>query len=413
MNYPFFLARRLSLSDNGKKSSPAVVVAISAVAIALIVMMASVAIVLGFKKEIREKVIGFNGHITLFTVPTNTDDDNILTLTPSLKEELNSLPFIKDYSVQVALPAVLKTTSDFKGVYLKALNGETTTEFIRKNLEEGDLVDFNKEENSNKVIISRTAARQLGLKTGDKIDTYFFSDDVRVRRLDIIGIYNSHFDQYDDIMIYGSFPLIAKLGNLKKDQGTYLQITTDNFEKISDYTLYLQSHLNEAAADGRLFKLYRTDNVLNQGAGFFNWLSLLDTNVVVILVLMMIVGCVTLVSGMLIIILEKKNFIGLMKSLGASTSKVRKVFIYLALRIAFLGLFIGNLIALTFLFVQESTHFIPLEAESYYIDFVPVSLGWEAILFLNLGILFVVYLVLILPSRFVAGISPAETMRYE
>lgn len=413
MNYPFFLARRLSLSDSGKKSSPAVVVAISAVAIALIVMMASVAIVLGFKKEIREKVIGFNGHITLFTVPTNTDDDNILTLTPSLKEELNSLPFIKDYSVQVALPAVLKTTSDFKGVYLKALNGETTTEFIRKNLEEGDLVDFNKEENSNKVIISRTAARQLGLKTGDKIDTYFFSDDVRVRRLDIIGIYNSHFDQYDDIMIYGSFPLIAKLGNLKKDQGTYLQITTDNFEKISDYTLDLQSHLNEAAADGRLFKLYRTDNVLNQGAGFFNWLSLLDTNVVVILVLMMIVGCVTLVSGMLIIILEKKNFIGLMKSLGASTSKVRKVFIYLALRIAFLGLFIGNLIALTFLFVQESTHFIPLEAESYYIDFVPVSLGWEAILFLNLGILFVVYLVLILPSRFVAGISPAETMRYE
>lgn len=413
MNYPFFIARRLSLSDSGKKNSPAVAVAIIAVAIALIVMTASVAIVLGFKKEIREKVVGFNGHITLFTVPTASEEDNLLSLTPSLREELKQTVFVTDFALQAAVPAVLKTSTDFKGVYLKGLNGKTTVDFLQKNIVDGELVDFNSEENKEKVAISGIAARQLGLKVGDKIDTYFFSDDIRVRRLEIVGIFDSHFDQYDDIMIFGSLPLVQQLGQIGEGQGTYLQITTDDFNKIEEYTRILQGHLNEAVADGRLFRLYRTDNVLNQGAGFFSWLSLLDTNVVVILVLMMIVGCITLISGMLIIILEKKRFIGLMKSLGAPTSKVRKVFIYLALRIAFWGLIWGNLIALTILYVQDRTHLLPLDADSYYINFVPVSLGWEPVLFLNVGVLVVIYFVLILPSRFVAGISPAETMRYE
>ena len=388
-------------------------VAIIAVALSLAVMTASVGIVLGFKKEITDKIVGFNGHISLYTVPVNQDENNFILLSPSLKSELNSLPFITDYSLQAAIPAVLKTPSDFKGVYLKGLNGEMLNEFIGKNLEEGMIPDFSDENNKNKVIVSRIAAKQLNLKTGDKIDTYFFSDDIRVRRLEIAGIYNTHFDKYDDIMLYGSLNLVQQLGGIEENQGTFLQIKTDNFDKISDYTYILQSHLNEATADGRLFRVYRTDNVLHQGAGYFNWLSLLDTNVVVILILMMIVGCVTLVSGMLIIILEKKRFIGLMKSLGAPTSKVRKVFIYLALRIAIIGLIIGNGLILTFLYVQDKTHFIPLDAESYYIDFVPVSLGWESVLFLNLGVLVVIYFVLILPSRFVAGISPSETMRYE
>lgn len=413
MNYPLFIARRLSLSAGGKRKAPAVTVAVAAVALSVAVMIASVSIVLGFKQEIRNKVVGFNGHISLYASPVSQDEDNIVTLTPSLEKELSGLGFVKDYTIQAAVPAILKTSSDFKGVYLKGLNGNSSRRFLADNLEEGELVDFSLPDNKNKIIVSNTAARQLGLRNGDKIDTYFITDDVRVRRLEIVGIYNSHFDQYDDVLVFGAMSLVQQIGGIGEDQGTYLQITTDGFDRIPEYSVALQNHLNEALEDGRLFRLYKTDNVMNQGAGYFSWLKLLDTNVVVVLILMMIVGCITLVSGMLIIIIEKKRFIGMMKALGAPTAKVRQVFVFLAIRVALCGLIIGNAVMIALMFIQEKTHFIPLDAESYYIDFVPVKLSWIGICLLNAGVLVVTYLVLILPSRFVAGISPAETMRYE
>lgn len=413
MNYPLYIANRLSLAAGGKRKAPAVTVAIVAVALSIAVMLASVAIVLGFKQEIRNKVVGFNGHITLYVSPTSPDDDNLVTMIPTLKSVLDEIPFITDYSIQAAIPAILKTNSDFKGVYLKGLSGKLTESFIGSNLTEGKIVDFSDPENKNKVVISNTAARQLNLKCGDKIDTYFISNDVRVRRLEIVGIYNSHFDQYDDVMIYGSLPLVQQLGNIQENQGTYVQIMTDDFDNIADSSIRLQQILNEKVADGTLFRLYRIDNVLNQGMGFFNWLQLLDTNVIVVLVLMIIVGGITLVSGMLILIIDKKRFIGLMKAMGAPTGKVRKIFVYLAIRIALWGMLAGNVVMLSLIYVQERTHFIPLDAESYYIDFVPISISWGAIAALNAGVIAVMYFVLILPSRFVAGISPAETMRYE
>lgn len=413
MNYPLFIVRRLSLSAGGRKKAPAVAVAVAAVALSVAVMMASVAIVLGFKKEIRDKVVGFNGHITLYASPSTPDEENIVTMTPSLKKELESLPFVTDFSLQAAIPAILKTSSDFKGVYMKGLADKATERFISRNMEQGKVVDFLNPDNKNKIVVSANAARQLDLHVGDKIDTYFISDELRVRRLEITGIFNTHFNQYDDLLIYGSLPLVQQMGQIDSDQGTYIQVFTDDFDKIDDYTMRLQQKLNEAVADGRIYRFYKTDNVLSQGIGYFSWLSLLDTNVVVVLVLMMIVGCITLISGMLIIIIEKKRFIGTMKALGAPTGKVRRVFVYLAVRIALWGILIGNLIMVTLLLVQEKTHIVPLDAESYYIDFVPVSLSPLHIVLLDVGVVVITYFVLILPSRFVARISPAETMRYE
>lgn len=413
MNYPLFIARRLSLSTGGKRQAPAVTVAVAAIALSVAVMIASISIVLGFKQEIRDKVIGFNSHISLFPSLTETGQDNLITLTPSLTEELKSVPFITDFTLQAAVPAILKTPSDFKGVYLKSLSGQNEVEFIKNNLEEGLVPDFSKMENKDKTVISRNTARQLGLKAGDKIDTYFITDDVRVRRLEISGIYNSHFDQYDEILIFGSLSLVQQLGQLDENQGTYLLLRTDNFDRIHEYTLLLQQHLNEALANGRLPRLYHLDNVLNQSIGYFSWLALLDTNVVVIMILMIIVGCITLVSGMLIIIIEKKRFIGMMRALGAPTAKVRSIFVFLSLRIALWGMLIGNILIISFLFIQEKKHIIPLDPDSYYIDYVPVQLSWLSIVLLNIGVLFVIYLVLILPSKFVCRISPAETMRYE
>ena len=410
MNLPFYLAGKLSLGNGGNKISPAVTVAIVAIAISVAVMIASLAIVLGFKNEIRDKVVGFNGHLSLFRIPTSEDDDNLITVSPFLKNILDNSPFVKEYTYVASIPAILKTTDDFKGVYLRGLQGEKSIEYIRKNLEEGIIPDYSQEDSKNKIIISRIAANQLKLKVGDKIETYFISDDIRVRKLEIEGIFNSHFDQYDDVLIFGSMALVAQLGNLPENTGTYIIINTDSFDNIQDYTNELQYLLNDAVAKGESDAFYRLDNVLNQGRGFFSWLSLLDTNVIVIIILMMVVGCVTLVSGMLIIILERKKFIGLMRSLGANTSKIRNVFIFMAVRIASIGIAIGDILILLLLYYQDKYHFLKLDPDAYYIDFVPVYLSGYMVVALNVGVLIVTYFVLVLPSRFVAKISPAESM---
>lgn len=410
MNYPLYLARRLSLGHGGKRMSPAVAVAIIAIAISVAVMIASIAIVLGFKREIREKVVGFNAHVSLYRMPINEEDNNLISITPFLKETLESFPFITEYYEQAAIPAILKTADDFKGVYLRGLKGKKPVDYLAANLEEGEIPDFSDENQKNRILISRLAANQLKLKAGESIETYFISDDIRVRKLQIAGIFNSHFDQYDDVLIFGSMSLVQQLGNLNDNEGTYLMIQTDNFDNIPEYTLDLQYRLNQAIANGETEAFYRTDNVLNQGRGFFGWLSLLDTNVLVIIILMMVVGCVTLVSGMLIIILERKKFIGLMRALGAPASKIRNVFIYLAVKIAFIGILIGDFVIIILLYFQQRYHFLQLDADSYYIDFVPVYLPGWIVVALNAGVLLVTYLVLVLPSRFVGKISPAESM---
>lgn len=413
MKFSFFAARRLSLSSGGRKSSPAIKVSITAVALSVAVMIAAVAIVLGFKREIRDKIIGFNSHMSVYAMPVHDEDDNLFTLTPSFKQLLDDTPFITDYSLEASIPAIFKTADDFKGIYLRTLNGATSASFIKSNLEHGIIPDYTKGNNINKIVISRIAANELGLKTGDKIDTYFISDNVRVRRLEVAGIYNSHFDSYDGIIAYGALPLVQKLAGVPDTKGTSLQIQTDNFNKIGEYTDLLNTELMEASADGRLYKYYKVDNALNQGAAYFNWLSLLDTNVIVILILMAVVAIATLISGMLILILDKKSFIGVARAMGASIGQVRKVFIYLALKVAFTGMVIGNILTIMFLLAQHKWHFLPLDAEAYYIDFVPVQLDLWWILALNAACLVLIYLSLVVPSRFVAGISPTDAMRTE
>lgn len=413
MNFSLFIARRLSLSTDGRKSSPAIRVSVTAVALSVAVMLASIAVVIGFKREIREKVIGFNSHITLYSQPVGSEDDNLITLTPSLRNLLDEEPYIESYSLEASIPAILKTSSDFKGVYLRSLNGRNTEEFIRGNMEEGTIPDFSNAESKNDIVISRIAASQLGLKTGDRIDTYFITDEVRVRRLRIAGIYNSHFDSYDQVIIYGALQLIQGIAGLSPAQGTNLQIHTDDFSRLEDNTSRLHNRLIEALADGTIYKYYCIENARMQGAGYFHWLSLLDTNVAVVLTLMTIVAVATLISGMLILILDKKRIIGVVRAMGASIGNVRRIFIYLALKVALIGMLTGNAVMLILLYCQDRWHFMPLDPEAYYIDFVPVEINWWSVAILNAACFLIIYLSLILPSRFVAGISPTDAMRTE
>lgn len=409
MNYPLFLARRLSLESSGRRSSPAVKVASAAVALSVIVMLASIAVVTGFKNEIVRKVVGFNSDVQIYMEDMGDGTDNVVTLTPTLRSVLDTASSVADYSLQISVPAVFKTTDDFKGIYLRGVNDQASRTFVSENLEEGKVPV----EDGKEVAVSRIAASQLGLKVGDNIDTYFFSDDIRVRRLTVSGIYNTHFDTYDDVIGYTSLPLLQKLAGVSEDQGSSLKISVPDFSRLSEHADNLQHTLDRQTESSMLARKYKVSTAEKAGSAYFQWLALLDTNVVVILALMVLVGCVTLTGGMLMIILDKKRFIGLMKALGAPTAGVRKVFIYLAMRVAIVGMAIGNVLAIGLLLAQKKWHFLKLDPDSYYIDFVPVSLNWVDIAILDIAVLLIIYLVLILPSRFVAGISPAETMRYE
>lgn len=411
MNYALYLGRRLALGSQGRKASPGVKVATAAIALSVAVMIASIAIVLGFKREITDKVLGFTSHIVM-TVGAG-EEDKIITLTPTLKKMLDSQECISEYALQISIPTILKTPNDFKGVFLKTLEDKATRDFLRSNLISGTIPDYSQDSTRLDVVLSRMAASQLGLGQDDKVDCYFINDDVKVRRIRVAGIYDSHFDAYDDLMVYGSRGLAESFTGFKPNQGTSILITIKDFDRLDEESVAMQHRFNDAYNEGLIFKKYYFENAHIQGASYFHWLAMLDTNVIVVLTLMMIVGCVTLISGMLTIILDKKRFIGLIKSLGAPNSKVRHIFIYLALRVAIVGMLIGNAFIITLLLLQDKMHILKLDASSYYIDFVPVELNWSAFAILNIGVILVVYLTLIFPSRIISKISPSETMRSE
>ena len=413
MGVTIFLARRLSLSSGGRKSSPAVRVAIAAVALSVLVMMCSIAIVTGFKGEITDKVAGFNSHIVLTPVADSDEPTNLLTLTPSLRDILQQTPFIEDFALQASIPAIFKTPDDFKGVYLKSLSGAGLRNFIGNAITEGEMPDFDADSCRNDVVISRKAASLLNLKAGSDIDTYFITDAVRVRRLHVAAVFDSHFENYDDSFAYCSLGLVQELGNLPPGQGTSLAITVTDFSNVEENPMELRQTLHRAYADELIYRIYDISTARQAGAAYFNWLDLLDMNVIVVLVLMTVVACVTLVSGMLILMVDKIRFIALMSALGASRKRISRIFMLMAARITFYGLLIGDALALVLLLVQQQTHFMPLDAETYYIDFVPVRLSLAAFLILNISVMAIIWITLIIPSRFAGKAAPARTLANE
>lgn len=413
MNLSLYIARRLSCSRSGRRSSPAVKVAAIAVGLSVAVMIASLAVVGGFKREIVNKIIGMNAHISLMVSAEDGGTDNLVDLNPALRQLLESRPFITDYWLEAAIPAVLKTPEDFKGVYLKGFGHGADNAFLEQGMTAGKMPDYSIPANKLKAIITASTARELHLKPGDTVETYFLSDDVRLRKLTVAAITDSHFESYDKLYMYGDLELVAELGGLGASKGTMLRILTDDFNSTSRYSAELNAMLADAYAKGRIDKLYQAETTLERGEVYFNWLRLLDTNVIVILVLMSIVSCVTLISGMLIIILDKVSLIGILKAMGTPGTTIRRIFIWLALRVCVTGLIIGNAIMIVLLWIQQRTHLLKLDPEAYYIDFVPVRINWLEIGVLNAAVLLLIWLALILPSHIISTISPSTTIRYE
>lgn len=416
MSLAFFIANRLSLRSAAGRMQSGVVIAITGIALSVIVMLLTVAVMMGFQDEIRHKIMGFDAQLSIAVHSSDSNEgDTALVDVNRLAPMLNSLPKEVSTALTIRQPVILKTENDFSGAVVKGMSRDYDWKFVKENLVEGSIPDYQADSTIYHIIISRSLASDLSVSLGDKLDAYFLGQDsYRTRRLKIAAIYDTHFSEYDDNYIFATLPMLSALAGISENLGTELEIYgLGSDSEISAYRALLSERLLEELYAGRTSTLYTVTDVHTSAALYFNWLALLDTNVVVILTLMAFLTCLTLVSSLYILILRRVNMIGILKALGATDGLIRCSFIYLTMRILAAGLLIGNLIGIGIIVVQNFTGLIPLNPEAYYLDHVPMHFSISAILLLNAGVAVIAALVLILPSAIITTIPPSKVIKYD
>ncbi|WP_289160089.1 ABC transporter permease [uncultured Parabacteroides sp.] len=414
MNLELFIARKIHFSKEGNRqvTPPAVRIAIVGVALGLAVMILSVAIVIGFKKEVRNKVIGFGSHIQI----TNFDNNSSYETTPiavsdSLLQALQEFPGIKHIEGYATKMGILKTDSDFQGVVLKGIDTDYDWSFFRNNLKEGELLTIDPKKTSTDVIISRYLSDLLGLKLGDSILTYFVQEDVRARKFNIVGIYETGFMDYDKLFVLADIKQIRRLNGWEKDEVSGLELLVDDYDKLDQIAEDLYFNLVEK--QDRHGNTYFTRSIKEMNPMIFNWLDVLDVNVVVILILIFAVAGFTMISGLLIIILERTNMIGILKALGENNVSIRKIFLYISFFLIGKGMLWGNVVGIAICLIQSHFRIIKLDPSIYYLDAVPIDLSIVSLILLNIGTLCASMLMMLGPSYLITKIDPAKSIRFE
>ncbi|NDW11337.1 ABC transporter permease [Bacteroides sp. 214] len=402
-------------ANDGEKevSRPATLIATAGIAIGLAVMIIAVAVVIGFKKEVKDKIVGFGSDIQIAnldavrsyeTLPVAVDEDFMTTLLA--KPEITH---VQRYSTK---PGIIKTDDAFQGMVLKGLGAEFDPSFFTKHLQEGVLPAFSDTVASNQVLISRSFATKLKLKLDDRIYTYYFQDNnVRARRLTVCGIYETNFSEYDNLFLLSDIYTVNRLNGWKGDQVSGLELRVANYNQLEDITYALGDELSGRSDE--FGELYFVRNIEQLNPNIFGWLAVLDFNIWIILILMIGVAGFTMISGLLIIIIERTNMIGTLKALGANNYTIRKIFLWFAVFLIGKGMLIGNAIGLLFYVVQSQFGLFKLDPANYYMDTVPVYLNVWVFLLLNIGTLLVSVLMLLAPSYLITRINPAASMRYE
>lgn len=415
MNLPLFIMRHLGFRAEGRRRrSPGVAIAVAGMAIAVSVMMITLSVVLGFKNQIRDKVSGFDSQISITTVSDGEDAffraDSVLTA--AVRRAVGDRA---DISGAIAATGIIKTDNDFAGLTFKAdTPGSRPENFVRENVTDGAMPDYSLDSTRNEIVISRQTARQLGLTAGDRPMVYFVSDgNVKSRRVTVSALYDTSFGERDKLFAFCSPAFLRSVGSLGDDEVRRVEINGVDFDRLDELTARLRDEVNRDYFTSGKGRYYICENVLSSGAVYFSWLELLDTNVVVIILLMSLVAAFTIVSCLFILILERVNMIGILKALGATDGLVRNIFVWLAMRIVVAGLAIGDIVGLTLLWLQSRYHLVPLDPEAYYLAYVPVEFDFCDIVTLNVAAFLTAWAVLIVPSVVISKISPSATMRYE
>lgn len=414
MNLELFIARKIHFSKQGERQAtpPAIRIAMIGLALGLAVMILSVAIVIGFKKEVRNKVIGFGSHIQITNFDNNSSYQTMpIAVSDSFLVALKERSEIRHVETFATKPGILKTETDFQGIVLKGVDRQYDWSFFQKNLKEGEVFQLDSAKRSSDVIISRYLSDLVGLKVGDSFLTYFVEEDVRARKFHITGIYETGFADYDKLFVIADIRQVKRLNGWSDDQVSGVELLVDDYGQVDSLAENLYFELMDK--QDREGNTYYVRSIKELNPMIFSWLEVLDINVVVILVLMLAVAGFTMISGLLIIILERTNMIGILKALGENNRSIRKIFLYVSFFLIGKGMLWGNVIGISLCLLQSYTHLIKLDSSIYYLDAVPVDLNVVSLALLNIGTLLVSMLMMLGPSYLITRISPAKSIRFE
>lgn len=415
MNLELFIAKRIHFDKKGEKNIPRPIVRIAAngMAVSLMVMLIAIGILNGFKTEVREKLIGFGSHIQISSSISNqTYETQPIKIGQSIIDSLMNLPEVKHAQRFATQPCILKVGDVIHGCVMKGIDNEYDWNFFRTNMKEGDVLQLNDTSTSNQTVISKKIANVLGLQLNDKFLSYFIIDGkVRARQFTVQGIYETGFLDYDKIFIIGDINHIKKLNDWNDEQCSGVEVLINNFENLNLAQQQVFDVLgNQYDEDGN-FYLMKTIKQINPQ--IFSWLDLLNTNVVIILVLMTLVAGFTIISGLLILILERTNMIGILKAMGATNKNIGKIFFYHAFFLIAKGMLIGNIVGIGICHLLQNYAIIPLNADDYYVSSVPARLDIWQIVIVNVATILVSAAILHIPTKFISKISPIKSIKFD
>jgi lipoprotein-releasing system permease protein len=414
MNFPYFIAQRLikGRREETSFSRPINVIAIIGIAMGLAVMILSVAILTGFKQEIREKVVGFGSHIQIMNFDSNISFETTpVSDTQKFIPQIKEIPGIRHIQVFATKAGIIKTDEDIQGVVLKGIDSDYDWKYFKSCIVDGSVFTVSDSGRTDKVIISKKISEMLRLKTGDSFVMHFIQDPPRMRKFTISGIYETSLEEFDKMYVLCDIGHIKRLNGWEDDQVSGFEVFIDDFDKLEDMTSAVRDVIGyRIAEDETKFKVV---NIRMKYPQIFDWLNFQDVNVIIIIILMLVVAGFNMISGLLILILEKTNMIGILKALGSEDKAIRRVFLYQAAYLIGKGLIWGNLIGIGIAYLQLKTGIITLDPSSYYIKTVPINLELSHILLLNAGTMIAIIIMLLVPSQLISRITPVKAIRYD
>ena len=412
--FTWFVAQRLFAQggSNGRASRLATSIATAGVAVGLAVMLVSIAIVLGFQREVQDKVSGFSAHIKVLNDKRlGQQEFSPIVIDDSLTSRISAIPNVASVARFCTKPGMLKTDNDFRGIAIQGIGQDYDQSFISNHIVKGEMPQFTDSVNSGKLVISQSTAREMQVDVGQTIYAYFFEQTVRARKFTIAGIYRTNLTDFDRNFAYTDLYTIHRLLGWDSRQYAGAEIRLQDFSRL-DETLHdiVDEVKHKQDSYGNY---YSSISIRMEHPQVFAWLGLLDMDIAVILILMLCVSVFTAISGLLIIILERTNFIGIMKALGAPCRQVRHIFLNYASLIIVRGILLGNVLAFALILLQKYTGLITLDPEVYYVEAVPVMVNWWWVAAIDVGTLAISALSMIVPSFVISNITPAKSIRFE
>lgn len=405
MNFPYFIAKRLSFDKHSGSSGLIISIATTAVAISLAVMIITIAIVKGYKFEIRNKIIGFSTHIQITRLDLNNSFQSSPVETDSLMEHLISsqegVNHIQKFSIKAG---IIKTKDEFEGIVLKGVDKNYNWRFIQDHLKTGETLAMNDSVTCNDILLSQKTVSKLNLKLGDPVVIYFVQDPPRARKFKLAGIYKTGFDEMDGLYAFADMRHVQKLNNWNTNEISGYEVSIVDYDRLDE--------LKDKVQMLTPFNL-EVQSIRKLHPQLFDWLNLLDLNVVIIIILMMIVACINMSTALLILIVERSNMIGILKAMGTRNGSVVRVFIYMAVYLMMAGMFLGNLIGIGLCWSQKTFAWFKLPQEAYYLSEIPIKLEMADVMMINAGAFIICILVMIIPSGFVLKILPSKAIRFE